>query len=111
MIAQTSHIAVQLPIEEIADFCRRNHIRKISLFGSALHVSFNAGSDIDLLDEFEPWHTPGHLVRYGNGRCTVSRGNRHQNFAGTLTVIPRPTMEAENASAEIGGACCEPDCC
>ncbi len=43
----------------IADFCRRHHIRKLSLFGSALRADFRPDSDIDVLVEFEPGHTPG----------------------------------------------------
>jgi len=41
------------------DFCRRNHIGKISLFGSALHGELRQDSDIDLLVEFEDNHVPG----------------------------------------------------
>ena len=43
----------------IADFCRRNHIRKLSLFGSVLGDDFRPESDIDVLVEFEPGHVPG----------------------------------------------------
>lgn len=43
----------------IADFCRRHHIRRLALFGSILRPDFNATSDIDVLVEFEPGHTPG----------------------------------------------------
>ena len=51
---------VELPTEEIEAFCRRNHIRKLSLFGSVLRHDFRDGeSDIDVLAEFEPGHTPG----------------------------------------------------
>jgi predicted nucleotidyltransferase len=40
-------------------FCRDNHIRKLALFGSILRPEFNATSDVDVLVEFEPEHTPG----------------------------------------------------
>ena len=46
----------------IADFCRRHHIRKLSLFGSVLRDDFGPESDVDLLVEFEPDHIPG-LIR------------------------------------------------
>lgn len=42
-----------------ADFCRRHHIRTLSLFGSVLRDDFRPDSDIDVLVEFEPGHTPG----------------------------------------------------
>jgi predicted nucleotidyltransferase len=45
--------------EKIAGFCRRNHIRKLSLFGSVLREDFGPESDVDVLVEFEPGHTPG----------------------------------------------------
>jgi hypothetical protein len=48
-----------LPQEKIADFCRRNHIRKLSLFGSALRGDFGPASDVDVLVEFETGHVPG----------------------------------------------------
>ncbi len=38
----------------IADFCRRYHIRKLSLFGSVLRDDFRPDSDIDVLVTFEP---------------------------------------------------------
>jgi predicted nucleotidyltransferase len=49
---------VQLPREQIADFCRRNGVRKLSLFGSALTGKLRKDSDIDLLVEFQPGETP-----------------------------------------------------
>lgn len=39
--------------------CEKYRIRRLSLFGSALHNSMKPGSDIDLLIEFEPGHVPG----------------------------------------------------
>jgi len=45
---------VPLPIEKIAEFCRRNHIRQLSLFGSVLRDDFRPDSDVDVLVEFEP---------------------------------------------------------
>jgi predicted nucleotidyltransferase len=37
----------------LAGFCRRNHIRKLSFFGSVLRADFGEDSDIDVLVEFE----------------------------------------------------------
>ncbi len=45
----------------LAEFCRRHHIRRLSLFGSALRGDFSEESDIDVLVEFEPGHAPGLL--------------------------------------------------
>lgn len=45
---------IDIPQEIIEDFCRRNHIRRLSLFGSVLRDEFTDDSDIDVLVEFEP---------------------------------------------------------
>jgi uncharacterized protein len=50
---------ITLSRDGIAAFCRRHHIRRLSLFGSILRADFNRSSDIDVLVEFEPGHTPG----------------------------------------------------
>ncbi len=51
--------ALEIPRDQIADFCRRNYIRKLSLFGSLLRDDFGPGSDVDALVEFEPGRVPG----------------------------------------------------
>ena len=38
---------------QIADFCRRHHVRKLALFGSVLRDDFRPDSDIDVLVTFE----------------------------------------------------------
>jgi len=50
---------VEIPKQAIAEFCRRYHIRRLSLFGSILRDDFESDSDVDLLVEFEPGATPG----------------------------------------------------
>ena len=52
-------VCVDLPYDRIAEFCKRNHIRKLSLFGSVLRDDFRPDSDVDVLIEFEPEHVPG----------------------------------------------------
>lgn len=49
-----SRARIEIPREEIADFCRRHHIRWLALFGSVLRDDFTASSDVDVLVEFEP---------------------------------------------------------
>ncbi len=44
----------------LAEFCRANHIRKLSLFGSVLREDFGPESDVDVLVEFEPGRVPGY---------------------------------------------------
>jgi hypothetical protein len=45
---------IDIPKEKIAEFCRRNRIRRLALFGSALRDDFRPDSDVDVLVEFEP---------------------------------------------------------
>ena len=45
--------------DKLADFCKKNHIRKLSIFGSAVRGDLQPSSDIDLLVEFEQGLTPG----------------------------------------------------
>lgn len=52
-------LRIAIPRETITDFCKRHHIRKLSLFGSVLRDDFSSDSDVDVLVEFEPGHTPG----------------------------------------------------
>lgn len=49
----------KIPKDKLADFCKRNHIRKLSVFGSAVCEQLTPDSDIDLLVEFEEDQTPG----------------------------------------------------
>lgn len=48
-----------IPMEKLIEFCKRHHIRKLSIFGSAVHGQLKPDSDIDLLAEFEKNQTPG----------------------------------------------------
>jgi hypothetical protein len=56
---QKSEVPILFPKERIAAFCRRHHIKKLAIFGSALRPDFREDSDIDVLVEFEPGHVPG----------------------------------------------------
>ena len=50
---------ITVPKKKIVDFCRRNHILKLALFGSVLREDFGPDSYVDVLVEFEPGHVPG----------------------------------------------------
>ncbi len=52
-------IKIRVPRKKLAEFCRRNHIRKLAFFGSVLRDDFGPDSDVDVLVEFEPGKTPG----------------------------------------------------
>ncbi|MFI5457142.1 MAG: nucleotidyltransferase family protein [Isosphaerales bacterium] len=56
-----STLTDQLGIDRnsLADFCRRHHIRSLSLFGSVVRDDFGPNSDVDVLVDYEPGHAPG----------------------------------------------------
>ena len=60
-----SALPIAIPKAFLREFCERNHIRKLSLFGSVLTPRFRPESDIDVLVEFDPGHTPGLLKLAG----------------------------------------------
>lgn len=43
--------------DELATFCQRHYVRRLSLFGSVLREDFGPESDVDVLVEFEPGAT------------------------------------------------------
>ncbi len=59
MFKLTDHISRA----ELEALCRKNHITKMSLFGSALRDELTPDSDIDILVEFEKGKAPG-LMRF-----------------------------------------------
>jgi predicted nucleotidyltransferase len=52
-------IKIRVPRKKLAEFCQRNHIRKLAFFGSVLRDDFSPQSDVDVLVEFEEGKTPG----------------------------------------------------
>jgi len=49
MIAAPPNLKLELPLEQIADFCRRWGIARLEIFGSALRDDFRPDSDVDFL--------------------------------------------------------------
>lgn len=49
---------IPIPKNKIAQFCQKNHISTMSLFGSVLTNQFNSKSDVDFLVEFQREHIP-----------------------------------------------------
>jgi predicted nucleotidyltransferase len=48
--------AVRIEVDHggIAEFCRRNQVRRLAFFGSVLRDDFSSESDVDVLVEFLP---------------------------------------------------------
>ncbi len=49
MIVAPPNLKLELPLEQIADFCRRWGIARLEIFGSALRDDFRPESDVDFL--------------------------------------------------------------
>ena len=97
---------IQIPQDKLADFCRRNHIRKLALFGSVLRDDFRPDSDIDVLVEFDPKHIPGFaFVRMQDELSELLHGRKVDlvtpNFL-NRRIRDRVLTEAEVQYAEQG---------
>ncbi len=53
-------VHIDVPIQALAQFCRRHGLRRLALFGSVLRDDFGPQSDVDVLVEFD-----------GTGRITL----------------------------------------
>ena len=88
---------IDVPKDQIADFCKRHDIRKLSLFGSVLRDSFDSDSDVDVLVEFEPGTRMG-LIRLAGLQLELEEilGRRVDlNTPGFLSEYYRDTILAE----------------
>ncbi len=58
-------VRIDIPREELAEFCRRWQIVELALFGSVLRDDFRPDSDVDVLVRFAPEarHTLLDMVR------------------------------------------------
>jgi uncharacterized protein len=58
-MSTTAIPVLSVTAEQIAEFCRKHHIRWLAVFGSVLRDDFGPESDVDVLVEFDPGHVPG----------------------------------------------------
>jgi uncharacterized protein len=87
---------IRLDPERVAEFCRRNHIRRLSLFGSVLRDDFNPESDVDVLVEFEPGRAPAWEFFGMQDELTTLFGRRVDlNTPGFLSRYFRDQVQAE----------------
>ncbi|HLL76142.1 MAG TPA: nucleotidyltransferase family protein [Pyrinomonadaceae bacterium] len=93
---------ITVPRGALAEFCRRHRIGKLSFFGSVLRDDFRPDSDVDVLIEFEPGHTPG-LFRLSDMSKELSAllGGRRVDLRTPQDLSPY-FREEVIASAEVG---------
>ncbi len=68
---------LQVDGRAIEAFCRRHHIKRLSLFGSVLRDDFRPNSDVHVLVEFEPGARVG-LIRLAGMERELSELLGHQ---------------------------------
>ena len=78
-----------IPKTKIAEFCRRNHIRRLALFGSVLRQDFGPTSDVDVLVEFEPGHVPGLALIRMQDELSALLGGRDVDLVTPKFLHPR----------------------
>lgn len=52
-------LRIKISQNQIDDFCKRHHIKRLAFFGSVLRDDFDNNSDVDVLVEFDSGHVPG----------------------------------------------------
>lgn len=90
-----------LPKEQIAAFCEKYHIRKLSLFGSVLRDDFRDDSDVDVLIEFEPGHSAGLMTLSRMQDELSDMLNGHEVDLLTAGFLNRRIRDRVLASAEV----------
>jgi len=91
-------IHVDVDRSELADFCRRRHIKELAVFGSALRDDFGPASDIDVLVEFEPEARIGFLA--------LARAARELSslFGRRVDLIPKNGLKPRLRTEVLAGA-------
>jgi hypothetical protein len=95
-----SQAHIEVPKERIAEFCRRNHIRRLSLFGSVLRDNFGPDSDVDVLVEFEPGARVG-LLRLAGMEIELGDLLGHKVDLNTPGFLSRYFRDQVLAEAEV----------
>ena len=91
---------LEISKEKIAEFCKRNHIRKLSLFGSSVRRDFRSDSDVDILVEFEPGARVG-LIKLAGLELELSKILGREVDLNTPGFINKYYCEKVLAEAEV----------
>ena len=95
-----SQAHIDVPKGQIAEFCRRNHIRRLALFGSVLRDDFGPDSDVDVLVEFEPGARVG-LMRLAGMEIELGDLLGHKVDLNTPGFLSRYFRDQVLAEAEV----------
>ena len=93
---------IAIPYDQVEAFCRRHHIRRLALFGSVLRDDFRKDSDVDVLVEFEPGHTPGLAFFSMQDELSEILGRRVDlQTPGFLSPYFRDAVQTESATVYV----------
>ena len=92
-------IGIAIDRKKIARLCRRHHIRRLAFFGSVLRDDFRAGSDVDVLVEFEPRASVG-FIRLAGMERELSELLGHKVDLNTPGLLSRHFRDAVLREAE-----------
>lgn len=90
-IGRTVHPAPRIAFsrEALADFCRRNRIRRLAFFGSVLRDDFGPESDVDVLYEFEEGAVVGWDIVGIRAGLSAILGDRRVDMVPFRYISPR----------------------
>jgi predicted nucleotidyltransferase len=91
---------IAIPRERLAEFCKKYHIRKLSLFGSVISDNFRQDSDVDVLVEFEIGQVVG-LLRLAGMELELSEILGRKVDIRTPADLSRYFREEVVSSAEV----------
>jgi uncharacterized protein len=110
-------LPIAVPSEQIAEFCRRNQIRKLSFFGAVISPRFRAESDVDMLVAFEADARPTLLTMARLERelsdllhrkvdlRTANELSRYFRSEVVAAAVPHYDRSAPNSSLDNLGSC------
>jgi predicted nucleotidyltransferase len=102
----SGRVRITVPLERLADFCERHHIRRLALFGSVLRDDFTPESDVDVLVEFEAGSTPGFaLVRMQDELSEILGRRVDLNTVNSLSKYFRDEVLAEAEELYVQTGC------
>ena len=91
---------IDIPMEQIAQFCRRNRVRRLALFGSVIRDDFRPESDVDVLVEFEPGYAAGFVFFQMRRELTAMLG-REVDMHTAASLSPYFRQEVLDEAEEI----------
>ena len=91
---------IDIPTEQIAQFCRRNRVRRLALFGSVIRDDFRPESDVDVLVEFEPGYAAGFVFFQMRRELTAMLG-REVDMHTAASLSPYFRQEVLDEAEEI----------